>query len=326
VLAPARPWWRPAVWGTIAAVLVIGVAVGLAANYFRNPPSPTTGPERANVWSPPGWTIPDAAETKTLASGLVVPTRLTRQVGDEQLELLLILSAAPGDPPAFYMLRNKITNRVFRTVWEGATANPASRLSQFLNRHDPLTRKELAPRKWEEGALANDGLPLGSQGDQDGVPVVGVTAPEAMLVAAELGGQLPTSKQWRKAVGANAEDTRLSPAGVTKIPDDNLAKRSLALGLKNGPWPVADKTLDVSVHEIHQLTSNGFEWAEKEDESQRIALFAGAAQVQKLPVTGQSWEFAIVLTFSGMAEPIKKTLDWTDTSQLIGFRIVITPQ
>lgn len=324
VLTPARPWWRPAVWGTIAAVLVAGVAIGFGVKFFQTPPTPE--PERVNVWSPPGWTVPPDTATKTLPSGLNVPVKLTRQVGGEELELLLIQPTAPGDPPAFYMSRNKITNRVFRTIWDGAAATPASRLSQFLKLHDPQTKKELLPGQWQEGALAHDGSQLGSKGTQDGVPVVGVTAPEAMLVAAELGGQLPTYKQWRKAVGANGEDIRIGPAGVSEVPDDNLTKHTIALGLKNGPWPITKETDDKSVHQIHQLSSNGFEWADKEDESQRIDLFAGAAQVQKLPVTGQSWEMAVVLTFNGMAGPIKGALDWTDTTQLIGFRIVISPQ
>ena len=323
VLAPARPWWRPAVWGTIAAVLIAGIAIGFGAKLFQPPPTPTS--ERVNVWAAPGWTAPPDVETKTLPSGLVVPTRLTRQVGDEQLELRLILPTSSVDPPAYYMLRNKVTNKVFRTVWDGAAADPNSRLSRFLKLHDRAITQALAPGKWRDGAIDLSGKPLGSTGPQDGVPVVGVTVPEAMLVAMELGGQLPTYKQWRKAVGANGDDSRPSSAGVTEVPAENLEKRSLALGQKNGPMPVAVETLDKSVHEIHQLASNGFEWADGLDEPQRIDLFFSSAQDHRLPVNGQSWDMSAVLTFSKIAGPSKGAMPWTDTSEMIGFRIVIQP-
>lgn len=325
VLAPPPRQRRPLVWAAavIAALLLLGLVVGLGASYFAK--TPPTEPKRETVSVPSGWTaVPDAA-THTLPDGRVVPTRIYRPVGDDRLELVLVVPTMPNDPPAFYMARDKITNRVFRTVWDAAVADPNSRPSQFLRLHDRAMTRTLVPGKWQDGAIRTDGKPLGSTGDQDTVPVVGVTAPEAMLVAAELGGQLPTMKQWRKAVGANGEDTRPGPAGDKERPGEVLSERPLALGLRDGPWSVTKETKDVSVHGIHQLTTNGFEWTDGADEPQRIDLFASSAQVQQLPVAGQSWDIPVVLSFAGMAGPHRNALPWTDTTQLIGFRIVLTP-
>lgn len=323
VLAPARRR-RPLVWVAALTLFLAAVsAVGIGLNYFSK--TPPTEPEKVNLSVLPGWTaVPDAA-THTLPDGRVVPTRLSRPVGEDQLELVLIAPAGPNDPPAFYMLRNKVTNRVFRAVWDAAIADPNSRPSQFLRLHDRAMTGMLVPGKWKDGAIRNDGQPLGSKGDQATVPVVGVTGPEAMLVAAELGGRLPTMKQWRKAVGANGEDSRPGPAGEKEKPGEVLSDRPLALGLRSGPWPISKETKDLSVHGIHQLTSNGFEWIDGADELQRIDPFANAAQVQQLPLAGQSWDIPVVLTFAGMAGPHTLVSPWTDTTQLIGFRIVLTP-
>ncbi|MEO2087872.1 MAG: protein kinase, partial [Gemmataceae bacterium] len=323
VLAPTRRR-RPVVWAiAVAALLVIGLATGLGVTYFSS--TPPTEPKRVNLSVLSGWTAVPDTRTHTLSDGRVVPVGLTRQVGDDQLEVILVVPTMPNDPPAFYMLRNKITNRVFRTVWEAAVADPNSRPSQFLRLHDKAMTAALVPGKWRDGAIRNDGRPLGSAGAQDTVPVVGVTAPEAMLVAAELGGRLPTMKQWRKAVGANGEDSRPGPAGEKERPDEQLSERPLALGLRDGPWSVTKETKDVSVHGIHQLTTNGFEWTDGADDPQRIDLFASSAQVQNVPLAGQSWDIPVVLTFAEMAGPHTKALSWTDTTQLIGFRIVFTP-
>ena len=82
-----------------------------------------------------------------------------------------------------------------------------------------LLANDLLPGQWRKGAPelepGPDGMPnrLGIEGDQTVVPVVGVTVPEAMLVAQELGGLLPTYKQWLKAVGAMGDGEPPGPAG-----------------------------------------------------------------------------------------------------------------
>ena len=325
VLAPPRPR-RFGAWAAIAAVLFVGLAVVLGVLFNR----PDEKPNPVVVWSHPHWTAPPDVETTTLSSGLLVPKRLTRQVGVEQLELLLILPTQPDDPAAFYMLRNKITNQVFRTVWNPAIADQGSRVTQFRNLLDAELTKALLPGKWTEGAIAG-GKSLGSDKEQDSVPVVGVTAPEAMLVAAELGGQLPTYKQWHKAVGANGEGRGPGPAGRDRqkffgMEVEVLADRPLALGLVGGPWPVSKLTDDVSVHSIHQLVSNGYEWTAGEDEARRVEPFADPQNYRTLPVTGETWEIEQVATFQRIATQLRKKDRWDNAKEHFGFRIVVTPK
>lgn len=328
VLAPPRPRRGLAVWIAVAAALVIGLAVGLTAKFGpwgdkSDPNPPPVEKPPVTVWSLPNWAAPPDAQTKELPNGLVVPTKLTRTVAGETLELILILPRPdrPEDPPAFYMLRNKVTNCVFRDVWNRAAAEPKSRVSQFRKLLNNEEAGALLPGKWIDGAPGRGGQPLGSTGEQDRLPVVSVTAPEAMLVAEELGGRLPTYRQWRKAVGANGEDPRVAPAGADAKPGVNIA-----LDLENGPWAVDKETKDVSVHGIHQLTSNGFEWADGDDEPQRIDPFARPKEFHILPQTGETWEVTAVQTFADISGPHRKRMPWNDTAERAGFRIVVTPK
>ena len=134
--------------------------------------------------------------------------KLTRNVGGEDLVAILVPPTADEDLPPFYMLENKITNKVFKAVWEAGKDNTSPKIHNTLQNTTKKTKSKL-PCPWgrgEDKVKDFDGKVLGIDGTQEGVPVLGVTVPEAVLVAAELGGRLPTHAQYKKAVGARGDD------------------------------------------------------------------------------------------------------------------------
>ena len=303
VFPPAKTAPRRTAWWIVAATLLIGIGVGFAVKYLQPDPREEIKP-LTSLWLPDGWKAQDGAGVATTAGGMGLHKRLTRRIANQELVAILIVPRpASSDPPAFYMLENKVTRGVFRTVWD--RADQKSQLHLYRKEYS-----EDCPGDWKKNASPDD------------VPVLGVTVPEAILVAAELGGMLPIYSQWQKAVGVTGDDTRPGPAGEKEKPGEKLADRNLAVGIADGPWPVTKKTSDVSIHEIHQLVSNGVEWTD--GEPKRFNLFDRPLTTPEVRFTGQSWKYAKVLTFDRIREEPMST-KWTDTEAQAGFRIVLIP-
>jgi hypothetical protein len=291
------------------------------------------------LWKADHWAPVAEAERVTLPNGKSYYTRLTRTVAGEPLVAVLVPRERQSDPETFYMLENKITNRVFEAVWDQASGNPETRLHKFV-KNNP----DKAPGVWRKGApggpTTRDGKPLPD------LPVVGVTVAEAILVAEELGGLLPLPDQWRKAVGAM--DQREPGAGpdVVVPPEDKddpekarefrikeLRGRNLALGLTDGPRPVTELTADLSsveghTHKIHQLLSNGREWTRLWAIGNR-EVRPGEVPAGRGPVylVGQRWDANAVMTLRDIQE-LLPAAPWDDTGNdnKTGFRIVLQPE
>lgn len=277
--------------------------------------------------------------------------QLTRTVGGEKLIAILIAPTADADPPPFYILQNKITNQVFKAAWAEAESNPNSALQTYrrsltLDDH----RKLHLPMLWEKGATDWNGVELGIRDKQADVPVVGVTVPEAIVIARELGGFLPTYPQWFKAVGMSDRDKAKDPAGPAgpEVMGNNeacrlaLQQRGLALGLRDGPQAVSVRTSDRSYRDVHQLVSNGAEWVdnyklqgEHEWRTGRVKL----AEVRPddkwyFRVVGGDWQTPSVLTFAQILNEnaMNRPVPWVHWNapepwggESISFRIVLEP-
>jgi hypothetical protein len=196
----------------------------------------------------------------------------------------------------------------------------------------------LVPGEWRKGAVDLDTEPndpghrLGVAGPQAGVPVLGVTVPEAMLAAEKLQGQLPTYRQWLKAAGARGDDNRAGPAGpALAAPPERaderrkeLARRNLALGLTRGPWPVEKRTADVSYCGVHQLVTNGQEWLGTDESDRRFDLASLPAGESQAVVVGQGPNELYVETFADFHLRLEP---WTRRDGVhAGFRIVLEPK
>jgi serine/threonine protein kinase len=316
----------------VAAALVCGLTLGVISLVAPRPQNgvPQDPPRKEVIWAPDDWK-PGAEDDTEKVDGRPYYRRLTRPIAGEELVAILVPKKQPSDPPTFYMLENKITNRVFKAVWERAETNPSSALNQFRRNCDPETAKTLLPGAWRRGAIHRtaDEEPLvtelGIEGDQAGVPVVRVTVPEAMLVAGELGGLLPTYDQWLKAVGAMGDGKGDGPAGPPEKNENEARERGLALGLRE-PRPASEPNpRDISFYGIHQLVSNGLEWTGETDEGRRLSLAQNPGTEYFVRLVGQGWESPVVLTYKRIRD--KRKFDkWTETDQVMaGFRIVLEP-
>jgi hypothetical protein len=318
---------RVSPWGAVAAVLLGGLLLAGLGYWALSPPA-SDGTDRAvppAEWCPPGWEPSEAAGTLTLPDGKRYHKQLNRSIGGEWLTAVAVAPARPADPALFYMTRDKITNRVFRAAWDRADADPGSSVAVFRRNYGDQAAG-LLPGEWRKGAFDLNGDSLGIDGDQQAVPVVNVTVPEAGLVADEIGGQIPTPAQWAKAVGVRDDPTRSSPAGDPPHDFGGAAPAGLALGLDRGPWPVARATPDVSVHGLHQLVSNGYEWARETSDGQPINLFSPPLLRPRVTVVGQTWELRTVHTFVGIATGLGKSYPWDDAKSGVGFRLVLEPR
>src|SRR5262249_9403170 len=166
VLKPPRrpePWWKSALL-IAAAVLACCLALGGLSMLL---------PKKIDLVGVPGWT----AEGDTTVIGTrTYPRRFTRTVAGEQLVAILIPPTKLSDPPPFYLLENKFPNQVFKPVWESGP--PPVPLGTFDPKYPEVWRKgaSVARRKenWKEGDPV-EVIDLGIDGNQEGVPVVGVT-------------------------------------------------------------------------------------------------------------------------------------------------------
>ncbi len=315
-----------------SALLLCCLILGGVYSFLPRPETVATRPDTPTkqMWCPDGWS--PVAETGTTShAGKDFHKRLTRNVAGEDLVAILILPARPGEPPPYYMLENKITNRVFRAEWERAEGNPASAVRMFQETN-PELRAQLLPGEWRKGAIDLKGNRLGIDGPQAEVPVVAVAVPEAMLIAQELGGQLPRLNQWLKAVGV-MDGRRPGPAGADidlPVGDDigrraKLRERGLALGLETGPWPVKRQSPDVSFCDIHELLSNGQEWTGDENNGgARLSLFRLPATDYHAVLVGQGWEKITVRTLDDLAERPREE-SWRKWKEYASFRIVLEP-
>ncbi len=316
--SPTPKWWLA------AAVALLATGVTIWAVAFRDLDTPPPPPE--TLWRPDGWTPAEGAGVVTRGDGQKFHERLTRVVDGETLTAIAIAPKRAADPPLFYILRDKVTNRVFKDVWDKAEPDQNSPVATFRRNHGKQADK-LLPGKWKDGALAMDGRFLTIDGDQRDVPVVDVTMPEAWIVAEELGGLLPTPAQWEKALGVRDDTARGSSAGDPPHTFNAPPPGGLALGLLRGPWPVARQTQDVSIHGVHQLISNGYEWTRETGDGQPVDVFLVPTLKPRMSVVGQSWDNTAVQKFTDIASgATRKIHEWDDAKSGIGFRIVLEPK
>jgi hypothetical protein len=233
------------------------------------------------------------------------------------------------------MLEHKITLKVFATVWAEIDQAPETQA---------IRGKGLTPGEWRKDedtgrvlVKEKDGGFIIDDADAD-LPVLGVTVPEAILVAQRLHGKLPLHSEWLKATGL-LDGAPNGPAGAVleplpKVGDlkrwkkDQFTTRRLALGQERA-LPVTDALAsgDVSRWKIRQLVTNGQEWLGQAD-----AQTPGRLTLLPLPTSEQQ---AIVVGHGPREDAIDKaatlrfeapgTNPWTQVKGVYaGFRIVLT--
>jgi serine/threonine protein kinase len=280
----------------------------------------------------PEWTE-DRDKSETI-DGKRYPLSLTRKVGTDTLVARLVYSKEkdPAHPPPFYMLENKISKRVFDTLWAELVEDGESEL--YGSFPDPGQRTTLT--YWYDKSKEPKGgkreRPEQVRNLAPDAPMLGVTVPEAILIARRLGGDLPRRRQWLKATGALEKPPKAPielPAGL-----DAAARRTFfethGIGLdRKEPLPVTQGDGDVSSWGIRQLTSNGLEWlgqSEVGDDTKRIYLSPALDEFKDAVVVGRDYSADRVLDLKTIHTSAELYKIVEVKGVYAGFRIVLEPK
>ena len=154
--------------------------------------------------------------------------------------MLLVPSEEPTNPKTFYMMENKVWNKLYEQF-----ANDETEQGKLMNYEmdNPGTTKG----QWRKGAEAPNAIPtdnlnpkeLGVGPGRERIPVFRVTVTEAYFFAKWLGGRLPTTREWTKAAGADPDIPMVGE--VNTGPFDGSVGDITDLGIrlgKTGPLPV----------------------------------------------------------------------------------------
>jgi serine/threonine protein kinase len=155
-------------------------------------------------------------------------TRMAYVLPDQTpIVFLLIRQDRDTDPPSFYIMQDKVSNKLFRAF---AAAKPEA----------------VSESKWQRGALNGE--------SGDALPVFRVTLVEAREFAHWIGGELPTTQQWDKAAGRFDEAIGPFQGDLNEIKPGDIAVR------RDGPMPVGQAPKDRSIFGCRDMAGNGREW------------------------------------------------------------------
>jgi serine/threonine protein kinase len=219
--------WTPSLKQIAIATFLTLLLVGGLWRYFWHPAA----------FCPPG-TQPDEDAQVVEVGGNRYYDRILWTAPDGTRVRLLLIPATPGDElRTFYIMENKVSNRLFEQF---AKERPAA----------------LSPNsRWREGPAVN-----GKSAGMKNIdwPVVLITAQEASNFAQWMGGRLPSSKQWVKAAGLGRAE---KAAGPYREPWDPRSNTEIAINRSlQGPLPVGTASHDISPTGCRDMAGNGYEW------------------------------------------------------------------
>jgi formylglycine-generating enzyme required for sulfatase activity len=227
------------------------------------------------------------------------------------VEFVLVTPTKPEDPHTFYIMRDKVTRRLFReairnggfqellTTWRKSDADSVQ--------PDGVIEKTWASFKWAEP---------GSDSEQN-LPATMITVSEAYCFAKWLAGSdgtLPTEQQWDKAGGRS--DGRPGPFD----PSWNSGDSGIALNAK-GPRPVGKSDKDVSFFGCQDMAGNGREFTRDVMNGithSLVPLGRRATDDDYVRLRGHSYTASEPYRF-GASEPLEHNLPRDD----VGFRVVL---
>jgi hypothetical protein len=285
------PWAMAAL-----AVLLLG---GLAAWALLRPP--VGGEVETPTFPlPEGYEAVDAEEGKP-------PRRIvyTGLPGAGPIEFVLVPRTTPGKGLAsFYITRDKVTNKQYEAGMADARLQAA--LAK-MKKEDP----DAVPGRWREGTMSK-GKP---DRPAEKLPVTMVTALEAHLFAARLGGQLPTGEQWDKA-GGLYDDNR--PEGPYRKKFQPPAGR--------GPVPAGWDQDDESEFGCRGMSATGREFTQDVLDVVKTRFPQEVLGKKELGVRlrGRSFDDGVPFRFE-MARQFPESLEYWMPNSDVGFRVVVEP-
>jgi formylglycine-generating enzyme required for sulfatase activity len=346
--------------GGVAAVLGLALlAVWYLASHkdHGERPQPKPAPPGVDRQPPEGWLpVKNAAGEPEIITVKAdhdrrYYRRLVREVDGERVELVLVDRRNPddpNDPDTFYIMENKVWNKLFSAFTEKERLESNRLFSEYTIRRG---YPRLVNRLWQRPRPTAIGSALGQGGGLPNLwqagwtvealflqqhkehealllgpgtekwPALGATVTEAYCIATWLGGKLPTRKQWLKAAGVLDNTERKGPFGGPP----NWAGMALNSDM---PWPVDKGNRDLSIFGCRQMASNGLEWTCSEySEKPRENIIPVLAQSLLPPsvyLMGQSYQEGIPRAFADMLDPARAKSQSVQAASLeVGFRIVL---
>lgn len=322
--APAPSRRLTTVLITIALLVTVSVLLALLSKIFFTPVAPTTAGAPHVDWQPSGWD-PSGSEVDKDTEGGTYYRRLVRKVDGDDVVMVLIKKEKATDPKTYYMMENKVWNKLFKAFAADAEAYGELKRYGAQNQNAGTVKEEWRQGAWAPAA-ANDRADwehLGVNGPQERVPVFRVTVTEAYFFAEWLGGKLPTQQQWFKGAGASLDTTM--PNEEKTGPFEGSADDTSGLGVglgKTGPLPVGTAPRAVSRYGIRDMCGNGFEWLRNiQNTTSQMVLLKGVKTEAQVLLLGQDYCEKDPLTFRGMRDPNAEK--YLNNSPKVSFRVVL---
>ena len=302
--APGTADWRAPIHSSVMRRRLIlagllALVCGVTAILLLRSPKPESSPPGI---VPAGFKKIDDA---TIAiNGQYYYKQLARVLPDgTEVPFLLIppKETADGEPGPFYIMRDKVTNKVYALFAKelGAQAGTGWKKGGVTGRHD--SEKD-----------------LGVDGERADFPVFNVTALQAHDCARWLGGELPTVAQWDKAAGRFENLTAPFENPVAPLQEGDVAV-SLS-GTNTGPRPVGWARRDHSVYGCRDMAGNGLEWTRSPVDGPDPVQFPPSNPHVTLWLRGQSYSAVQPLYFNNV-DLEQQACD--DPAQWLGFRVVM---
>lgn len=236
--------------------------------------------------------------------------RIVKRVGENDVVFLLIPRLKPDDPRTFYIMENKVCNKLFRVVAEDTKFKEL--ISEWRKRFRTLELGE-----WPKGGKQKDKLSIGAPDD---FPVLRVNVMEAYCFASCIGGRLPTAAQWDAAAGRGK-----NVKAPYQDPDSPLKRGEVAVNRRDdGPMPVGMASRDISPFGCRDMAGNGAEWTR---------TMEGGATVPPSQLSGTPLVLIRGRTYYGTygkTEPyhFDDKEDWVElrlVDEGVSFRVVVEP-
>jgi hypothetical protein len=219
---------QPRLIGALATMLLL-VLTGLGVwVYLHRSPA---------VYLPPGSKRDSGTETVAIGRKQLYKRILLERDGIGAIPFILISEAGRDGPSPFYIMENKVSNRLF---------------AAFAKEHSAFLKNSSWTKGGSDKAFIND---LGVD-DHPDFPVLRVTLLEAHRFAEWLGGEIPLASQWDWAGGRWNDD-----AGPGPYEGKNTElKPAIDIALQGKPMNRGTALRDKAVSGCRDMAGNGREW------------------------------------------------------------------
>ena len=211
----------------VVAVLFLALA-GIGVWIYLHP--------SLTIYLPPGCKPDSEAGIVVLGKKQLYKRILLEREGVPPISFILIHETGKNGPAPFYVMENKVSNRLF-----GA----------FAKAHAGVLKDSL----WKAGGTDKGWNDLRAD-DHPDFPVLRVTLLEAHRFAEWLGGEIPTAPQWDWAAGRWDDEAGSGPYEG----DVRDLKPGISIALEDKPMDVGTAQRDKAVSGCRDMAGNGREW------------------------------------------------------------------